>query len=106
MDAPVTGGTGFVGGRGVRRLLQRGVTVRVLARRSSSRAVLDGLPVETKVGDLRDPDSLRAAARGCRLAFHVAADYRLWAPHPEELYEANVQGTRNLIEAAVAGGAE
>lgn len=106
MDALVTGGTGFIGGRLVRRLAQRGASVRVLVRAASRRDLLGDLPIEYVEGDLRDPESLRAAARGCRCVFHVAADYRLWAPHPEELYATNVQGTRHLIEAAVAAGAE
>ena len=106
MDALVTGGTGFIGGRLVRRLAQRGAAVRVLARASSRRDLLGDLRVEYVKGDLRDPESLRAAARGCRHVFHVAADYRLWAPFPEELYETNVQGTRHMIEAAMAAGAE
>ncbi len=106
MDALVTGGTGFIGARVVRRLVERGATVRVLARASSRRGLLDGLAVEFVEGDLRDPASLATAARGCRTVFHIAADYRLWSPRPQELYEANVQGTRRLIEAAVAAGAE
>src|SRR5690348_14711165 len=100
MDALVTGGTGFIGGRLVRRLVQRGASVRVLARAASQRNSLGDLPVEYVEGDLRDPASLRAAVQGCRQVFHAAADYRLWAPRPAELYETNVEGTRHLIEAA------
>src|SRR5437763_217100 len=106
MDALVTGDTGFIGGRLVRRLVQRGASVRVLARAASQRDFLAELPVEYVEGDLRDPASLRAAVRGCRLVFHVAADYRLWARRPAELYEANVTGTRHVIEAARDAGAE
>jgi dihydroflavonol-4-reductase len=106
MDALVTGGTGFIGGRLVRLLVKRGASVRVLVRAASRRDSLADLPVEYKEGDLRDPGSLREAARGCRHVFHVAADYRLWAPRPEELYETNVEGTRNVIEVAAAAGAE
>lgn len=106
MDALVTGGTGFIGGRVVRRLVERGAAVRVLMRASSPCDLLEGLPVESVVGDLRDPESLRAAVRGCRYVFHAAADYRLWAPRPVELYQSNVEGTRHLLEAATAAGAE
>jgi dihydroflavonol-4-reductase len=106
MDALVTGGTGFIGARVVRRLVQRGASVRVLARASSRRDMLGDLAVEYVEGDLRDPASLRAAVRGCRNVFHVAADYRLWAPRPAELYETNVEGARNVIEAAAAAGVE
>jgi dihydroflavonol-4-reductase len=106
MDALVTGGTGFIGGRLVRRLVQRGDSVRVLARPASRRDLLGDLAIEYVEGDLRDPESLRAAVRGCRRVFHVAADYRLWAPRPAELYESNVEGTRHVIEAAMAAGVE
>jgi dihydroflavonol-4-reductase len=106
MDALVTGGTGFIGGRLVRRLIECGATVRVLVRRSSPRRVLTGLRIECVEGDLRDPASLRAAVRGCRRVFHAAADYRLWSPRPAELYESNVQGTRHVIEAALTAGVE
>ena len=57
-------------------------------------------------GDLRDPASLQRAAAGCGIVFHVAADYRLWARNPRELYDSNVEGTRNLLEAARAAGVE
>jgi dihydroflavonol-4-reductase len=106
MDALVTGGTGFIGGRLVRRLVERGLSVRVLTRPTSPRQLLAGLPVQFVEGDLRDPASLRAAACGCRWVFHAAADYRLWSPRPAELYESNVKGTRQLIEAALAAGVD
>lgn len=64
------------------------------------------LDVETVTGDLRDRDSLIRAAAGCGLVFHVAADYRLWAKDPQELYRSNVDGTRNLLEAAREAGVE
>src|SRR5690349_9370933 len=106
MDALVTGGTGFIGGRLVRRLVQQGASVRVLVRASSSLDLLEGLPVERVEGDLCDPASLRTAVRGCRRVFHAAADYRLWTPRPAELYRTNIEGTRCLIEAAAEAGAE
>jgi dihydroflavonol-4-reductase len=106
MDALVTGGTGFIGGRLVRRLVKAGLSVRVLVRHASPREVLAGLPVEFVLGDLRDACSLTEAVSGCRWLFHAAADYRLWAPRPEELYETNVAGTRRLIETGVASGVE
>jgi dihydroflavonol-4-reductase len=106
MDALVTGGTGFIGGRLVRRLVQRGTSVRVLARPGSRRDLLDDLPVVYVEGDLREPESIRRAVQGCRVVFHAAADYRLWAPRPEELYASNVEGTRHLIQAAWEAGAE
>ena len=104
MDALVTGGTGFVGANVVRELLHDGATVRVLARRASDRRALAGLPVEICEGDLTDRRSLDRAVSGVGLVFHVAADYRLWAPDPSVLYRANVDGTRAVLEAATMAG--
>lgn len=67
---------------------------------------VDGLDVETVRGDLRDAQSLEAAVSGCSLVFHAAADYRLWAKDPAELYRSNVDGTRNLLAAAQKAGVE
>ncbi len=102
----VTGASGFLGSHVVRQLVARGERVRVLLRPSSQRRALDGLEVEYAWGDLRDRAALRAALRGIRRVFHVAADYRLWAPHPREIYESNVSGTRNLLAAAADAGVE
>lgn len=77
--------------------------MRALTRAGSRVRELD---VETVVGDLRDPESLARAAAGCGLVFHVAADYRLWAKRPAELFASNVQGTQNVLEAARAAGVE
>lgn len=102
----VTGASGFVGSHLVRHLLQRGVVVRALVRPSSRRDLLGGLAVEFVEGDLRNPDSLDRACRNVDCVFHVAADYRLWASHPKEIYRNNVEGTHNLIEAARHAGVE
>ena len=64
------------------------------------------LDVERVTGDLRDPTSLVPAVKGCNLLFHIAADYRLWAPDPQEMYQSNVNGTRNILEAAEREGVE
>jgi dihydroflavonol-4-reductase len=104
MTALVTGGTGFVGSAVVRALLAAGEPVRALVRPSSDTRNLDGLPVERVTGDLRDASSLHRALAGCATLYHVAADYRLWAPDPRELYASNVEGTRALMEAALAQG--
>lgn len=106
MGVLVTGGTGFVGSRVVRRLLERGETVRCLARAHSPLRNLEGLPVQIVRGDLRDPDSLTDAVRGCRVVYHVAADYRLWSRDPAEIYRSNVEGTRHLLAAAERAGCE
>jgi dihydroflavonol-4-reductase len=106
MDALVTGATGFVGANLVRELLEAGLTVRVLARRGSDRRSLAGLPVEIAEGDLLDRVSLRRAVAGVRQLFHVAADYRLWARDPQEIYRANVEGTRAILEEAAQAGTQ
>ena len=99
----VTGGSGFVGRAVVLELLAQGRPVRVLARNPQHPA-LAGLAVEVALGDLRDRASLESALTGCSRLFHVAADYRLWVPDPEEMYAVNVEGTRNLLAAARAQG--
>jgi dihydroflavonol-4-reductase len=99
----VTGASGFVGWHVARLLAQHGHRVRALVRPSSKLRELDAEPVS---GDLRDAASLERAAAGCGLVFHVAADYRLWAPDPAELYRSNVDGTRNLLEAARKAGVD
>jgi dihydroflavonol-4-reductase len=106
MDALVTGGTGFVGANLVRELLADGRSVRVLARKGSDRRALEGCAVEIAEGNLLDVESLRAAVKGAQRVYHVAADYRLWARDPRELYRANVDGTRHVLSAAAEAGAE
>jgi dihydroflavonol-4-reductase len=78
----------------------------VLVRQGSDRSNLQGLDVEVVEGELRDPSSLRRAVADCEAIFHVAADYRLWAREPDELYQTNVTGTLNLFAAAVAAGVQ
>lgn len=100
----VTGATGFVGWHVARKLIERGEGVRVLARDPSR---LRELPeAEVVAGDLRDRISLERAVAGCGLVYHAAADYRLWARRPEEMFQSNVEGTRNLLESARAAGVE
>ncbi len=106
MSTLVTGATGFLGSHVARQLVGRGEAVRVLVRPSSNLRALEGLPVDCVVGDLRDAASLARAMEGVRRVYHVAADYRLWSRHPEEIYESNVTGTRNLLEAARRTGME
>jgi dihydroflavonol-4-reductase len=106
MKTLVTGGTGFVGANVVRMLLQRGTEVRALVRPRSDTRNLDQLDVELVAGDLRDRGSLEAALEGCDTVYHVAAMYALWAPNPKEIYDSNVTGTVNLLEAAGRAGVE
>lgn len=102
----VTGATGFVGAHVVRALLDAGEEVRCLVRATSDLRNLEGLEVERVEGDLRDPATLAPALVGIRRLFHVAADYRLFVRRPEDIYRANVDGTRALLEAARAAGVE
>ncbi|MEE8500343.1 MAG: hopanoid-associated sugar epimerase [Kiloniellales bacterium] len=104
MTTLVTGATGFVGSAVARQLLDRGEAVRVLARPGGDRRNIEGLSVEIAEGDLRDRASLERALAGCDALFHVAADYRLWVPRPDEIYEANVAGTCALMLAAGEAG--
>src|SRR5207247_10181001 len=99
-----TGGTGFVGATVVRELLAQRRAVRVLARPRGDRRALAGLDVEICEGDLLDAASVQRAVKGVDVVFHVAADYRLWAPDSEELHRVNVGGTRAVLEAAGAAG--
>jgi dihydroflavonol-4-reductase len=89
-----------------RLLAERGDRVRVLVRPTSRLKALEGVRVEPVDGDLRDAASLTRAMDGVNRVFHVAADYRLWTRHPEEIYESNVGGTKRLLEAAYKAGVE
>ena len=106
MTTLVTGASGFVGSHVARQLLQAGEHVRVLVRRSSNLAALNGLAVEYVEGDLQDATSLERAMSGIGRLFHVAADYRLWTRNPDEIYKTNVEGTRRLFEIAARSGVE
>jgi dihydroflavonol-4-reductase len=96
----VTGATGFLGSHVARALADQGADLRLLVRPTSNLKNLEGLKAETATGDLRDAASLEKAMSGCDTVFHVAADYRLWARDPEEMYRSNVEGTRAILEAA------
>lgn len=102
----VTGASGFVGSAVARKLAERGYEVRVLMRATSPRTNLEGLNAEPVEGDMRDGKSMRRALQDCRYLFHVAADYRLWARDREEIVRNNRDGTRTVMEAALAEGVE
>lgn len=102
----VTGASGFVGSAVARKLSRRGHQVRVLMRSTSPRTNLEGLDAEPVEGDMLDGKSVRRALKDARYLFHVAADYRLWARDREEIVRNNRDGTRTVMEAALAEGVE
>lgn len=102
----VTGASGFVGSAVARIAQQKGFAVRVLVRASSPRKNLEALDADIVVGDMRDVASMRAALRGVRYLFHVAADYRLWAPDPADIERANLEGAEATMRAALHEGVE
>ncbi len=104
MKAFITGATGFVGSHVARALAQQGADLRLLVRSTSRTENIADLRAEVVMGDLRRPESLKKAMQGCEYVFHVAADYRLWVRDPEQMYQANVEGTRAIIQAAHESG--
>lgn len=102
----VTGASGFVGSAVARALVGAGYRVRALVRASSPRVNLEELDLEVVEGDMRNAAGVAAAVQGARYMFHVAADYRLWAPDPDEIVRNNVEGTRAVMQAALAAGVE
>jgi len=100
----VTGGTGFVGAHVIQKLIARGDRVVALVRPFGNPTLLKGLDVETVTGDITDFDSIYSALIGIDEVYHVAADYRLWAPDPREIYYNNLGGTLNILEASLRRG--
>jgi len=104
MKALVTGATGFVGAAVARALGAAGWQIRALVRSGSDRSNLQPLAWDVVEGDLADSSSLERALEGCAGLFHVAADYRLGVRDPTQLYRTNVEGTRNILNAARTAG--
>ena len=102
----VTGASGFVGAAVAKSLVAAAHPVRVLVRSTSPRTNIADPRLDVAVGDLRDAGSIERAMKDVRVLFHVAADYRLWARHPEEIVHTNVEGTRLLMAAALRAGVE
>jgi dihydroflavonol-4-reductase len=106
LKALVTGATGFIGANLVRELLKQGFQVRALVREGSDLRNLEGLKVELALGDLRNAEALKKALEGCDVLFHTAALYSFWVPQPEVMYEINVKGTANILQAALHTGVQ
>jgi dihydroflavonol-4-reductase len=100
MKVFLTGATGFVGHHVARALAAQGAKLRLLVRKTSNLANLEGIDGDTFTGDLTDPKPIKNALEGCDAVVHVAADYRLWIPDPAAMYKANVDGTRELLRMA------
>ena len=100
MKTLVTGANGFIGSAVVRLLLDNEQDVRVIVRPDSDQRNFDGLELDVFEGDINDSDALKRAVKGCKALYHLAADYRLWIPDPENMYKTNVDATRNIILAA------
>jgi dihydroflavonol-4-reductase len=100
----LTGATGFLGSHVARALVAQGADLRMLTRQTSPTGNIQDVPGERVVGDLRDISSYKTALQGCDAVFHVAADYRLWARDPQQMYASNVEGTRALLDAARVAG--
>lgn len=104
LKALVTGGTGFVGSHVVRQLVEQGHSARVLHRKTSKLDALAGISFESTLGDILDSDALRAACEGCDWVFHVAAVADYWRADKQRMFEANVEGTRRVLDAARDAG--
>jgi dihydroflavonol-4-reductase len=99
--ALVTGATGFLGASVARELLERGRDVRLLVRPTSDLGNVAGLDAELFVGDLRDAAAVSDAVAGCDEVYHVAAEYTFWSTRPAAIYETNVGGTVNVMQACL-----
>lgn len=105
-DVLVTGASGFIGWHVAKKLSEAEARVRVLVRPESARKSPNLEAFRSYEGDLMEPESLDEAVRGCRYLFHVAGDYRFWARDPREIFKNNIEGSRNILNAAHRRGVE
>ena len=106
MTTLITGANGFIGSAVLRQLLAKGENVKALVRPNADRRNFNGLDIELIEGDLRDNDAINKAVKNCKQIYHLAADYRLWIPDPESMYQTNVDATRQLVLSASEAGVE
>ena len=99
----VTGGSGFIGGRLIEKLVADGVRVRALARSDSSAGAVEQRGAEAVRGDLSDVDAITAGAQGTDTAYHLAANVEIWGPW-EDFVRDNVTGTENVLAGTRAAG--
>src|ERR1700744_2965643 len=100
MNCFVTGASGFVGSNLVHELVARGHRVKALLRPTADERALLGLKYDRVTGDVLDRPLLEREMAGCDWCFHVAASYHLWLPNYKSMYDANVEGTRIVLESA------
>lgn len=104
MKALVTGATGFIGYHVARYLIEKGTVVSALVREGSDAKPLESIGAEIVRGDVLEYESVYRALDGCEQLYHLAADYRLWVREPSAMYQVNVKGTKNMMEAALRQG--
>ena len=106
MKVFITGASGFIGGNLVRRLVEKGYTVKALLRPGSKISTTFLNEVEIVEGDILDFDTVLSGVKGCGWVFHCAAAYKFWARDPRDIYKTNVNGTDNVLLAATIEGVE
>jgi dihydroflavonol-4-reductase len=104
MKTLVTGATGFLGNAIARALQSNGVEIKLLIRETSNTSTIRDIDAEKVTGNLQDISSVKNALHDCQNLYHVAADYRLWSRRPQDLYDNNVIGTKNIMLAALESG--
>ncbi|MFI5035089.1 MAG: NAD-dependent epimerase/dehydratase family protein [Acidimicrobiales bacterium] len=102
----VTGAAGFIGSAVTRALLRRGVDVVALVEPGAPASNLDGLALERRPVDVTAADRVRDAFVGARFCFHLAALFGFWPKDSTRFYSVNVQGSRNVVDAASRAGVE